>query len=210
MTPLVPPIALHLVGAGRGAEAFARLAGTLGWPVTVLDHRPALLASLALDANVTAQPVHGVHGVAEALADLACDARVAVALLSHRFDVDAAWLAATLPRPFGYIGVLGSRTRGGELVAHVEATVANGGIAFDRRWLGKLHAPIGLDLGGEDPASIALAAVAEIEAVMHGRPGGSLRERQSPIHARTPTPRLLDRPPSAPPLAPLRCDLPPD
>ena len=36
-----------------------------------------------------------------------------------------------------------------------------------------LHAPIGLDLGGETPESIALAAIAEIEAEMHGRPGGA-------------------------------------
>jgi hypothetical protein len=73
----------------------------------------------------------------------------------------------------------------------------------------KLHAPIGLDLGGESPASIALAAIGEIEAVMNGRPAGFLRERQSPIHARTPTPQLLARD-IAPvvPDAPLRCDVP--
>jgi xanthine/CO dehydrogenase XdhC/CoxF family maturation factor len=56
----------------------------------------------------------------------------------------------------------------------------------------RLHAPIGLDLGGETPASIALSAVAEIEAVIHGRPAGFLRERQSPIHTRTPSPVLVD------------------
>ena len=55
----------------------------------------------------------------------------------------------------------------------------------------RLHAPIGLDLGGESPESIALAAIAEIEAVMHGRPGGLLRERLSPIHERTPVPERL-------------------
>jgi xanthine/CO dehydrogenase XdhC/CoxF family maturation factor len=53
-----------------------------------------------------------------------------------------------------------------------------------------LHAPIGLDLGGETPEAIALASIAEIEAILNGRPGGSLRERQSPIHTRTPTPHV--------------------
>ena len=62
------------------------------------------------------------------------------------------------------------------------------GLAITARMLQLLHAPIGLDLGGESPESIALASVAEIEAILHGRPGGSLRERQSPIHTRTPTP----------------------
>jgi hypothetical protein len=73
----------------------------------------------------------------------------------------------------------------------------------------KVHAPIGLDLGGESPASIALAAIAEIEAVLHARPAGFLRERQSPIHARTPTPRLLaDNTATTLIDQPLRCDLP--
>jgi hypothetical protein len=36
------------VGAGRGAEAFAHFAAALGWQVTLLDHRPGLLASLTL------------------------------------------------------------------------------------------------------------------------------------------------------------------
>jgi hypothetical protein len=54
-----------------------------------------------------------------------------------------------------------------------------------------------------------LAAIAEIEAVMHARPAGFLRERQSPIHSRTPSPRVLERD-QAPtlPEVPLRCELP--
>jgi xanthine dehydrogenase accessory factor len=209
--PLRAAVALHLVGAGRGAEAFATIAVALGWQVTVLDHRPALLASLALPAGVQTVPVRSVDGVAEALATLPRDGRTAVALLSHIFDVDAAWLQATLPLPIGYVGVLGSRKRGGELLHHVESALAAAGTPLERRHVHKLHAPIGLDLGGEEPASIALAAVAEIEAVMHARPGGFLRERQSPIHTRTETPRIVDR--QASPLAPrtpLSCDLPPD
>jgi hypothetical protein len=72
-----------------------------------------------------------------------------------------------------------------------------------------VHAPIGLDLGGETPASIALAAIAEIEAVIHARPAGFLRERQSPIHTRTPTPDVLSRNAATLlPDQPLRCDLP--
>ena len=55
----------------------------------------------------------------------------------------------------------------------------------------RLFAPIGLDLGGETPESIALAGVAEMEAVLHERPGGFLRSRQSPIHTRTPVPLVV-------------------
>jgi xanthine/CO dehydrogenase XdhC/CoxF family maturation factor len=94
-------------------------------------------------------------------------------------------------------------------VDHVAQQLAELGTPITARQQRKLHAPIGLDLGGETPASIALAAVAEIEAVMHARPAGFLRERQSPIHTRTPTPqRLADDSATTLLDQPLRCDLP--
>jgi xanthine/CO dehydrogenase XdhC/CoxF family maturation factor len=38
---------------------------------------------------------------------------------------------------------------------------------------GRLHGPIGLDIGAKTPETIALAIVSEIQAVLAGRPGGS-------------------------------------
>ncbi len=207
--PLVAPIALHCVGAGRGAEAIARIAHTMGWHVTILDHRPALLDDLDVPEGVMRRRVRQLDAVQSALAELPHDRRTAVALLSHIFDVDTAWLTATLPLPLGYVGVLGSRKRAGQLMEHAEGVLAARGTPLTARMRYKLHAPIGLDLGGESPASIALASIAEIEAVMHARPAGFLRERQSPIHTRTPSPKVLPRD-SAPTLpdVPLRCELP--
>lgn len=207
--PLMAPIALHCVGAGRGAAAFARIAATLGWQVTILDHRPAMLEGLEVPEGVHLRQVRQLDAVQTALSELPHDARTAVALLSHIFEVDTAWLAATLPLPLGYVGVLGSRKRAAQLLESAESALVASGVECTPRMRHKLHAPIGLDLGGESPASIALAAIAEIEAVMHARPAGFLRERQSPIHSRTPTPRLLETD-SAPitPELPLRCDLP--
>lgn len=207
--PLVAPVALHCVGAGRSAEAFARIAQTLGWQVTVLDHRPALLDNIDVPDGIARRHVRQLEAVPHALTELPHDGRTAVALLSHIFDVDSAWLTSTLPLPVGYVGVLGSRKRAGQLLVHAEAALLALGTPLSARMRHKLHAPIGLDLGGESPASIALAAIGEIEAVMNGRPAGFLRERQSPIHARTPTPQLLPRD-IAPvvPDAPLRCDVP--
>lgn len=207
--PLVAPVALHCVGAGRGAEAFARIAHMLGWHVTVLDHRPALLDALDVPEGVVRRHVRHMGAVQQALSELPHDGRTAVALLSHMFDVDAAWLTATLPLPLGYVGVLGSRKRADQLVEHADMELTALGAPLTKRMRHKLHAPIGLDLGGESPASIALAAIAEIEAVMHARPAGFLRERQSPIHTRTPTPQLLPRD-IAPiiPDVPLKCELP--
>ncbi|WP_411279218.1 XdhC family protein [Gemmatimonas sp.] len=196
--PLVAPIALHVIGAGRGADAFVHIARALEWEVTVIDHRPAVLAELALPSSVTTHlstylmrpdETQAFHAL---MASLPMDGRTAIALLSHMFDVDSAWLSALLPLPVAYIGVLGSRQRAVQLLEAVNAAYVARGTALTERMRHRLHAPIGLDLGGESPASIALAAIAEIEAVIHGRPAGFLRERLSPIHARTPTPRVFD------------------
>jgi len=196
--PLMPVVSLVLIGAGRGAEAFARIATTLGWEVTLLDHRAALLASLSLPETVRVMEARAEDSTLDVTdtnshrtpreptthitPGLVADARTAVALLSHMFDVDAAWLRRLRPLTLGYVGVLGSRQRAARLL---ELAVGSEDAAHRSR---TVHAPIGLDLGGETPESIALAAIAEIEAVMHGRPGGFLRDRESQIHLRTPTP----------------------
>lgn len=180
--PLLPPVSLVLIGAGRGAEAFATIARTLQWRVTVIDHRPFVLQSVTLPEDVTRISARAEDG----LAHVTVDSRTAIALLTHQFAIDAEWLSRVLPLPIGYVGVLGSRLRASQLID----SLREGGLIFTPRMERMLHAPIGLDLGGESPESIALAAIAEIEAIMHARPGGSLRERQSPIHARTPTPHV--------------------
>ena len=178
--PVIPPVSLVLIGAGRGAESFASIAQTLGWHVTLIDHRPFVLQSLSLPDEV----VRIGARVADGIAHVSHDERVAVALLTHQFEIDGEWLAQLLPLPIGYVGVLGSRHRANELMS----SLRDGGLTITPRMERMLHAPIGLDLGGESPESIALASIAEIEAIMHARPGGSLRERHSPIHTRTPTP----------------------
>ncbi len=192
--PLEAPIALHVIGAGRGADAFVHIARTLEWEVTVIDHRRAVLAELDLPDGVTTHVARAdqPEALAALLASLPHDGRTAIALLSHMFDVDRTWLSALLPLPVAYIGVLGSRQRAGQLLDAVDTALGERGTALTERMRRRLYAPIGLDLGGESPASIALSAIAEIEAVIYGRPAGFLRERRSPIHARTPTPRVLE------------------
>ena len=181
--PLNAPVALHLIGAGRSAEAFATIAAAMGWRVTVIDHRPALLAQLRLpDA---AQRL--VRRADQNLDDLPMDERTVVAILTHIFETDVAWLRQLLVSPVAYIGVLGSRNRAARLVDQL----TKDGLAISGAMQRRLFAPIGLDLGGETPESIALAGVAEMEAVLHERPGGFLRSRQSPIHTRTPVPLVV-------------------
>jgi xanthine/CO dehydrogenase XdhC/CoxF family maturation factor len=140
--PLVAPIALHLIGAGRGADAFVQIARALEWEVTVIDHRPAVLAELALPDDVTTHVArfNDAESLNRLLESLPHDGRTAIALLSHIFDVDVAWLNVTLPLPLGYVGVLGSRARARQLVEHVAQQLAEGGTPLTARQRHKLHA----------------------------------------------------------------------
>jgi len=149
-----PPIALVVCAGGRDAEPLERMASELGWQVTVMgrDKVPTGL-----------------------------DDRTAAVVMSHNYERDLALLAALLPSPARYVGILGSRTRTRELLAEL----ARRGVRPTRAQLARLHGPVGLDIGSETPAEVALSIVAEIQAVFAGRPGGALRSRKGAIHDRS-------------------------
>jgi xanthine/CO dehydrogenase XdhC/CoxF family maturation factor len=99
-------------------------------------------------------------------------------VLTHRYADDLAILRALLPRCPDYLGLLGPRKRTDRLLAHLHAE----GAVLDAAGLARLHAPVGLDLGGTTPETVALAIVAEIQARLTGRTPGFLRDRPGSIH----------------------------
>jgi xanthine dehydrogenase accessory factor len=98
----------------------------------------------------------------------------AAVVMTHNFLKDLALLDVLLPSTIAYVGLLGPKQRGEELLAQISES------ARARRDI--LHSPIGLDLGGETPEEIALAIIAEIQSVLNRRPGGALQERDAAIH----------------------------
>jgi|SRR5436190_9940875 len=102
------------------------------------------------------------------------DDRSAVLVKSHNYGRDFAALQRLLSLNLRYLGLLGPRQRRDQLLhALMEA-----GVAIDS----ELFSPAGLDLGAETPEEIALAIVAEINAVFADASGESLRDRKAPIH----------------------------
>lgn len=93
----------------------------------------------------------------------------AAIVMHHNFLRDAAALEKLLATPIAYIGILGPKTRGDELLAHAGAQREP-----------RIHSPIGLDLGGETPEDIALSIVAEVQAVLNRRSGLPLRDSDAP------------------------------
>ena len=88
-------------------------------------------------------------------------------LLSHDLKLDIPALEVALTSPARYIGALGSKkTHGKRLAALAEKGLA--GTAVER-----IHNPIGLDLGGRRAEEIAVAIIAEMIAVSHGRSAAS-------------------------------------
>jgi xanthine dehydrogenase accessory factor len=108
------------------------------------------------------------------------DERSAVVVMSHNYARDLALLAAALPSRAKYVGILGSRTRTQRLLDELATRTP----APTRRQLARLHFPVGLDVGAETPAEVALSIVAEVLAAFAGRTGGLLRKRRGAIHDR--------------------------
>jgi xanthine dehydrogenase accessory factor len=98
----------------------------------------------------------------------------AAIVMTHNFLRDAELLEQLIPTSIPYVGVLGPRKRGEELVLHLSESA--------RAQAHRLHNPIGLDLGGETPEEIALSIIAEVQAVLNGCDARALQERQGPIH----------------------------
>ena len=163
------PIALWILGAGDDSRPLVRMARELGWTVGVLDHRPAFARP---ERFPEADAVRAGHPAAM-LPALPLDARCAVVLMTHHYAKDLEALRLLLPSEAGYLGLMGSRARSARLLAELAA----GGLQADAR----LHAPVGLDLGAQDPETLALAILAEIQAAFAGRGAGSLRALLSPV-----------------------------
>lgn len=150
-----PAPRMIVVGAVHVAQALAPMAAIAGFDVTVIDPRrafadPARFQNVALASDWPD----------EALARLAPDSRTAIVALSHDPKIDDPALAAALVSPAFYVGALGSRKTH---AARVERLTGLGlGNAVER-----IHAPIGLDLGGRAPAEIAAAILAQVIQVRY-------------------------------------------
>jgi xanthine dehydrogenase accessory factor len=168
---LEPPLALLVFGAGGDAEPLVDLAAGLGWEVTVADPRPAYARAERFPRARRVVLVDPERAEARVPPP---DERTAAVVLTHNFVHDLHLLELLLRSRAPYVGLLGPRRRAEKLMAGIEGV----------RLQGAIHAPVGLDIGAETPAEIALSILAEIQAHFAGRPGGSLRDRNEPLHPR--------------------------
>ena len=156
VVPLALPPRVLLLGAGPDAVPVVDLAARLSWKVTLVDHREAYARRRRFPE---AEQVLLVRP--EQLADLLdLSAFTAAIVMSHHLSSDLAYLRGLAPSAIPYVGLLGPAVRRERLLAD---------LGTDARLLqARLHAPVGLPLGGRSPESIALAIVAQLHAFVHG------------------------------------------
>jgi xanthine dehydrogenase accessory factor len=172
-----PPVPLLVFGAGYDAVPIVQLAKQLGWHVTVIDRRPAYATR---DRFPDADEIIVCHPE-ELPTKLNLNPQMVAVVLTHNYLSDKMLLQTLLPSPISYLGLLGAKRRSQQLLEDLQLE----GFIPSKNQLQRLYAPVGLDIGAETAAEIALSIVAEIQAVLAQRSGNHLRFRQGSIHGET-------------------------
>jgi xanthine dehydrogenase accessory factor len=156
----VPRPSLYIFGAIDHAGALSRIGRFLGYRVTICDARATFVTRERFpeaDELVVAWPD-------EFLATAPVDERSAICVLTHdpKFDVPA--LTAALGTQAAYVGAMGSRKTTEDRERRLRE------LGVDDAQLARLHAPIGLPIGGRSPEEVAVSIAAEIVATTRRRP----------------------------------------
>lgn len=149
---------LVVFGGVHIAVALVPLARSLGYRTIVADGRPAFLTRERFpdaDELILAWPE-------EAFQRIGLDRASYVCILSHDPKFDEPALDLALRSPARYVGAIGSRKTQASRRERLSAA------GFDEETIARVHGPIGLDLGGRQPAETALAILAEMTAVRYG------------------------------------------
>ena len=152
-----PPAKMVVVGAGHVAAPLARLAAMLGLRVEVLDDRHQFADPSRFPDAAAVRVIDFRDPFADT--PLAPADHVVLVTRGHRFDYECLVRLLHMSRPPSYIGMIGSRRR----VRATHEQLAREGFTLEE--MKRVRAPVGLDLGGQTPAEIAVSVAAEI--VMH-------------------------------------------
>jgi xanthine dehydrogenase accessory factor len=157
--------AIYLVGGGNCARAIAELATAAGFAVTMIEDRPEFLRDLPSTLATASETAP-----AEFIRGHRWEADEALVIVSRNHEIDREALAAAVEQGgAGYVGMIGSKRKVRTVFDHLRER----GVAEEK--LARVYAPLGLDIGSDSPAEIAISALAEIIAVLRGHSAGHLR-----------------------------------
>lgn len=154
-----PPLRLVVVGAVHIAQPLVIMARLAGYDPVIVDPRPAFGSALRFPGERIVDDWPD-----EALAAIGLDARTAVVTLTHDAKLDDPAIRTALNADVFYLGCLGSTRTHAKRVARLTEA------GFTEAQIARIHAPVGLDLGGRSPGEIAVSIMAEVTTVL--RKGG--------------------------------------
>jgi xanthine dehydrogenase accessory factor len=160
----VPPPVLYIVGAVFPADSLAELGRFLGYHVIVCDPRSPF---------ATPERLPFAHEIIREWPDkylsrVTLTPRDAVCILTHDVKFDVPAIEVALRSAVGYVGAMGSRK------THERRTDRLREMGIGDEQLGRVAAPIGLDIGAKTPREVALSIAAEL--VMNRRHARPSRE----------------------------------
>lgn len=173
---LAPPIKLILFGAGADVVPVTDFAKKIGWNVTVIDHREKVATK---ERFPNADKIF-ISRPEEISNKLNFEENSVYLSMTHNYEHDKKILKTLLKSEATYIGSLGPKRRSENMLKEFD----DEGLEFSDDELSKLYSPVGLDIGADTPESIALAIIAEIQAVIKKRNGGFLKHRKGSIYGR--------------------------
>ena len=153
-----PPLRLVIVGAVHIAQALVPMARVAGYDPVIIDPREIFGSSDRFPGETIL-----LDWPDEAVTSLGLDGRTALVLLTHDPKLDDPAIEAGLKADVFYIGALGSTRTHAKRVDRLTAA------GFTEDQIGRIHGPIGLDIGAASPAEIAVAILAEMTAVLRGK-----------------------------------------
>lgn len=149
---IAPAPRVLLLGAGPETQPLLAMTRRLGWRVELAEHRERWLR-FAVAGGADAEHRDGPGEFAAVVTRARFDAAL---VMNHNLDLDARCLRELALGDVPYVGLLGPASRRDELLQEIGAEAST-------RLQARLHAPVGLPLGGEGAETIALAIVAELQ-----------------------------------------------
>lgn len=150
-----PPLRLIVVGAVHIAQALIPMARIAGYDPAIIDPRE----TFGSEARFPGERILN-DWPDEAVDTLGLDTRTALVLLTHDPKLDDPALERALRSGCFYIGALGSTRTHAKRVARLTEA------GFTEAEIGRIHGPIGLDIGAASPAEIAVSIIAEMTQVL--------------------------------------------
>lgn len=150
-----PPLRMIIVGAVHIAQHLVPMARACGYAPVLIDPRGAFGSPLRFPGETIVDDWPDA-----ALTALRPDARTAVVTLTHDPKLDDPAIMAALQSDVFYLGCLGSTRTHAKRVSRLEAA------GFSPDDIARIHAPVGLDIGGRQPAEIAVSVMAQVTAAL--------------------------------------------